>query len=130
MGVLIEKEPLHVLRDYITLISVSTTMYSTHTCTPQLFTHSHTHTHTHHLTETDTWSKHTTSGPPPQTLSMSGIISDDKLVTFGGVLSGKGCNSVNILDISESPYSRIVKNQSEREREYGRRQDCMYNVEL
>lgn len=77
----------------------------------------YTHTHTHHLTETDTWSKHTTSGPPPQALSMSGIISDDKLVTFGGVLSGKGCNSVNILDISESPYSRIVKNQSERDGE-------------
>ena len=32
---------------------------------------------------------------------MSGVLCEGKLVTFGGVLSGKGCNTVHILDFGE-----------------------------
>ena len=34
-------------------------------------------------------------------MSMSGVLCDGKIVTFGGVLSGKGCSSVHTLDLGE-----------------------------
>ena len=58
-------------------------------------------------TETNTWTVQNTSGPAPRALSMSGILCEGKMITFGGVLTGKGCNSVHILDIGELSFSSL-----------------------
>jgi hypothetical protein len=58
-------------------------------------------------TDTNTWSKLNTTGPSPKALSMSGVFCDGKMVTFGGVLSGKGCSSVHFLDIESLEWNEV-----------------------
>ena len=81
----------------------------THTHIHRTHTHAHTHTNvqtcTHTHTGTNTWTKHSTTGPAPKAMSMSGVLCDGKIVTFGGVLSGKGCNSIHMLDIGNYAHS-------------------------
>ena len=63
-------------------------------------------------TETNTWTVQNTSGPAPRALSMSGVLCEGKMITFGGVLTGKGCNSVHILDIGELSFSSLSLDHS------------------
>ena len=60
------------------------------------------------LTETRRWSRRATTGPAPRALSMSGVLCDRKIVTFGGVLSGKGHNSVHMLDTGRYIHKCIM----------------------
>lgn len=61
------------------------------------------------MTATNTWSRHSSTGPAPKALSMSGVLCDNKMVTFGGVLSGKGCNSVHFLDLGKYTFRNYNK---------------------
>jgi hypothetical protein len=53
------------------------------------------------------WTKQSTSGSAPKALSMSGVLCDGTIVTFGGVLSGKGCSSVHTLDLESLTWSEV-----------------------
>lgn len=91
MVVQIEKELLHVPKEFFSSILVwpSTSMSPFITLTFFPIT----------VTATKTWSRHGTTGPSPKALSMSGVLCDRKMITFGGVLSGKGCNTIHSLDL-------------------------------
>lgn len=39
---------------------------------------------------------------------MSGVLCGNKIVTFGGVLSGKGCNSVHFLELGKYTSRKVI----------------------
>ena len=55
--------------------------------------------------ESHSWSRRETSGSAPRAQSLSVILSDTQLVTFGGVLKGKAVNDIHLLDTGEGVWS-------------------------
>ena len=49
--------------------------------------------------ETSTSKIRSTTGVAPRAVSLSAVVSDGKVYTFGGVLSGKAQNNVHILNL-------------------------------
>ena len=51
--------------------------------------------------ETSVWTAKKTMGDSPKALSSSGVVHDNNLYVFGGVLNGEAQNNLHCLDIGE-----------------------------